>query len=103
MTITLIISLCLLVLIAYAFDLSSKHTKIPTVIILLIMGFSIHQAVNFFQIEMPNLEPLLPVLGTLGLILMVLEAGLDLELNKSKKKVITNSFFSALLPLLFLL
>lgn len=103
MTITLIISLCLLVLIAYGFDLSSKHTKIPTVIILLIMGFSIHQAVLFFEIQMPNLEPLLPILGTIGLILIVLEAGLDLELNKSKKKVIINSLFSALLPLLFLL
>ena len=103
MTITLIISLCLLVLIAYGFDLSSKHTKIPTVIILLIMGFSIHQGVLFFEIEMPNLEPILPILGTIGLILIVLEAGLDLELNKSKKKIITNSFFSALLPLLFLL
>lgn len=103
MTITLIISLCLLVLIAYAFDLSSKHTKIPTVIILLIMGYSIHQAVNFLEIKMPNLDPLLPILGTLGLILIVLEAGLDLELNKSKKKIIKNSFFSALLALLFLL
>ena len=103
MTITLIISLCLLVLIAYAFDLSSKHTKIPTVIILLIMGYSIHQAVNFLEIKMPNLDPLLPILGTLGLILIVLEAGLDLELNKSKKIIIKNSFFSALLALLFLL
>lgn len=103
MTNTLIILLCLLVLVAYAFDLSSKHTKIPTVIILLIMGFSIHQGVVFFEIKIPNLEPLLPVLGTIGLILIVLEAGLDLELNKSKKKIITNSFFSALLPLLFLL
>ncbi len=103
MTISLIISLCLLILIAYAFDLSSKHTKIPTVIILLIMGYSIHQAVIFFEIEIPNLEPLLPILGTIGLILIVLEAGLDLELNKNKKKIIKNSFFSALIPLLFLL
>lgn len=103
MTISLIISLCLLILIAYAFDLSSKHTKIPTVIILLIMGYSIHQAVIFFEIEIPNLEPLLPILGTIGLILIVLEAGLDLELNKNKKKIIKNSFFLALIPLLFLL
>ena len=100
---TLIIVLCLLILIAYAFDLSSKHTKIPTVIILLIMGYSINQAVVFFEVKMPNLDSLLPILGTVGLILIVLEAGLDLELNKKKKKLITSSFFSALIPLLVLL
>ncbi|CAM4120379.1 cation:proton antiporter [Flavobacterium weaverense] len=103
MTITLIIILCLLILVAYAFDLSSKHTKIPTVIIMLIMGFSIHQGINFFEIKIPNLDLMLPVIGTIGLILIVLEAGLDLELNKNKKKVITSSFFSALIPLVFLL
>lgn len=100
---TLIIVLCLLILIAYAFDLSSKHTKIPTVIILLIMGYSINQAIVFFEITIPNLDMLLPILGTVGLILIVLEAGLDLELNKNKKKLISSSFFSALIPLLFLL
>ncbi|MEM8521356.1 cation:proton antiporter [Flavobacterium sp. PL12] len=103
MTITWIIILCLLILVAYAFDLSSKHTKIPTVIIMLIMGFSIHQGINFFEIKIPNLDLMLPVIGTIGLILIVLEAGLDLELNKNKKKVITSSFFSALIPLVFLL
>jgi len=102
MTIPLIISLCVLVLIAYAFDVSSKHTKIPTVIILLILGFAMHWAIDFFGVIMPNLYPLLPVIGTLGLILIVLEAGLDLELNKTKKKIITKSFFAALLPLLML-
>ena len=100
---TLIIVLCLLILIAYAFDLSSKHTKIPTVIILIIMGYSINQAIVFFEITIPNLDMLLPILGTVGLILIVLEAGLDLELNKNKKKLISSSFFSALIPLLFLL
>ena len=100
---TLIIVLCLLILIAYAFDLSSKHTKIPTVIILLIMGYSINQAIVFFEITIPNLDMLLPILGTVGLILIVLEAGLDLGLNKNKKKLISSSFFSALIPLLFLL
>ena len=102
MTTALIVSLCLLVLIAYAFDLSSKHTKIPTVIILLIMGYAIHFGIDFFAIKVPNLNTLLPFVGSIGLILIVLEAGMDLELNKGKKKMIKKSFLSALLPLLFL-
>ena len=102
MTTALIISLCVLVLVAYAFDLSSKHTKIPTVIILLIMGYAIHFAVDFFAIKIPNLNQLLPFVGIIGLILIVLEAGLDLELNKSKKRMVAKSFLSALLPLICL-
>ncbi len=102
MTIPLVISLCLLVLVAYAFDLSSKHTKIPTVIILLILGYLMHYGIDFFGIKIPDLNPLLPIVGTLGLILIVLEAGLDLELNKSKKMIISKSFLSALLPLMLL-
>jgi cell volume regulation protein A len=102
MTTPLIITLCVLVLVAYAFDLSSKRTKIPTVIILLIMGYLIKYAVDFFEIGIPNLDFLLPAIGSIGLILIVLEAGLDLELNKKKKAILTESFMSAVLPLLML-
>lgn len=102
MTTPLIITLCVLVLVAYAFDLSSKRTKIPTVIILLIMGYLIKYAVDFFEIGIPNLDFLLPAIGSIGLILIVLEAGLDLELNKKKKAILTQSFLSAVLPLLML-
>lgn len=102
MTTPLILVLSLLVLVAYAFDLSSKRTKIPTVIILLIMGYCLHYTVDFFSITIPNLEPLLPIIGTIGLILIVLEAGLDLELNKNKMGIISKSFLAALLPLLSL-
>lgn len=102
MTIPLIIVICLLVLVAYAFDVSSKRTRIPTVIILLIMGHLLRYGISFFNINIPNLEPLLPIVGTIGLILIVLEAGLDLELNKHKKAIVSKSFLSALVPLLFL-
>jgi|SRR6218665_191058 len=102
MTTSLIITLCILVLIAYAFDLSSKRTKIPTVIILLIMGYLIKCSVDFINIDIPSLDFLLPALGTIGLILIVLEAGLDLELNTKKKAILSKSFLSALLPLMAL-
>ena len=43
------------------------------------------------EIKMPDLQPLLPVLGTLGLILIVLEGALELELTKEKLPLIKNS------------
>jgi hypothetical protein len=37
-----------------------------------------------FDINLPDLTATLPVLGTIGLILIVLEGSLELELNRSK-------------------
>ncbi len=103
MTTAIIVTLCILILISYAFDLSSKHTKIPSVILLLALGWGVHQLISFFEItSVPDLDPLLPILGTVGLILIVLEGSLELEINKSKKSVLTKSSLSAILPIIVL-
>lgn len=98
----IIISLCLLLLISYVFDVSSPKTKIPSVILLLIVGWAVRQASNFFGIGIPNLSPILPVIGTVGLILIVFEGALDLELNRSKKGLIISSLLMSLVPMLVL-
>src|SRR5688572_13986950 len=99
MSTAIIITLCVLVLIAYAFDLTSSKTKIPSVILLLLLGWVLNQLTTYFRITLPDLSPALPVLGTVGLILIVLEGSLELELNRSKSTLITKSFFTALIPL----
>ena len=98
----IIISLCLLLLISYMFDISSPKTKIPSVILLLIVGWAVRQAADFFDISIPNLSPILPIIGTVGLILIVFEGALDLELNRSKKKLIISSISMSLIPMLVL-
>ncbi|GAB3647724.1 hypothetical protein GCM10028791_10210 [Echinicola sediminis] len=55
-----------------------------------------------FELKLPDLSSILPILGTTGLILIVLEGALELELNKSKLTLIKKSFFGALAPLLAL-
>lgn len=103
MTTAIIVTLCILILISYAFDLTSKHTKIPSVILLLALGWAVNQLITFIGIPgMPDLEPLLPILGTVGLILIVLEGSLELELNKSKKSVLVKSALSALISIIVL-
>ncbi|MBX7226924.1 MAG: hypothetical protein K1X55_12900 [Chitinophagales bacterium] len=102
MTISIIITLCLLLLISYVFDLTSSKTKIPSVILLLLLGFIANQISITFNIAIPNLEPMLPVIGTIGLILIVLEGSLELELNASKSVVIKKSSIMASLPLIIL-
>ena len=68
MNTTIIIAISILVLMAYAFGLTSKHTKIPTVILLLLLGWGVQQLSGAFHIIVPGLKPLLPILGNIGLI-----------------------------------
>jgi Kef-type K+ transport system membrane component KefB len=102
MNFAIIITICALLLIAYVFSITSPKTKIPSVILLLLLGWIVRQLSDFFELNIPVLTPLLPILGTVGLILIVLEGALELELNKSKTPIIKRSFFIALVPILLL-
>ena len=97
-----IIIICVLLLLAYLFDLTSSKTKIPSVILLLLLGWCAKQAASFFELEVPNLAPLLPILGTIGLILIVLEGSLELELNRTKFPLIKKSVLVAFFPMILL-
>ncbi len=102
MAITIVIILTLLLLLAYVFDISSSKTKIPSVILLLFMGWGVKQLTNVTGINFPELTPILPILGTVGLVLIVLEGAFELELNKSKLKLIFQSLIMAVSPLLIM-
>lgn len=96
MSIAIIITICLLLLFAYLFDLSSSKTKIPSVILLLLLGWGVKQGTIFLEISIPNLTPILPILGTIGLILIVLEGSLEVEINRSKLTIIKKSSLMAI-------
>lgn len=99
MTTTIIISICVLLLLAYVFDISSFKTKIPSVILLLTVGWLVRQGAIFFQLNVPDLSSILPILGTVGLILIVLEGSLELELNRSKLGFIGKTVIISFLPM----
>lgn len=98
----MIIAICVLLVLAYAFDVSSSKTKIPSVVLLLGLGWTVKQIAQFIEIPIPDLTPILPILGTVGLILIVLEGSLELELNKSKFILVGKTSVMALLPMLIL-
>jgi len=64
------------------------------------MGWGSKQIAFFFKISIPDLTPILPILGTVGLILIVLEGALELELNKSKLVLIGKSSIMAIFQML---
>lgn len=89
-----------LILIGYLFEILSPKTRIPNIIILLGLGMLSQQLVEIFHWQKPNFESILPELGTVGLILIVLEGALELNLTTSKipilKKTVSLAFFSIL-------
>jgi cell volume regulation protein A len=100
MTTTILITICVLLLVAYIFDISSSKTKIPSVILLLLIGWVVKQITNNFQIFVIELSPILPILGTIGLILIVLEGSLEIELNKSKLPFVGKTTIISFVPIL---
>ncbi|MFD2933605.1 cation:proton antiporter [Spirosoma flavum] len=95
----LIIVLSLSVLISYAFDLFSSRFKTPSVLLLLLLGILTRQATTYFDVQVPYVNAILPTLGTLGLILIVLEGGLDLELHTDRLSVLRRTLLASLLAI----
>lgn len=102
MTTGILITICTLLLAAYVFDLTASKTKIPSVILLLYLGWMVRQFSELFELKIPDLYPLLPILGTVGLILIVLEGSLELELDKSKFQLVKKTIVVSLVPMLLL-
>ena len=100
MNFAIIITICSLLLLAYIFTISSSKTKIPSVILLLILGWVAKQLTDIFHIIIPDLNPLLPILGSVGLVLIVLEGSLELKLNKEKLPFVNKTFITAIVPLI---
>lgn len=95
----LIIIFSVTVIISYFFNLYAKKSGVPAVLMLIGLGIVINYLLRFSGIPKPDLLPILEVLGVVGLILIVLEAALDLQLVKEKTSLIVKSFLVAILGL----
>ncbi len=91
----ILISLCVIILIAYFFEITSRITRIPGVILLIILGMALNYFFRVIGFTLPDFSLLLPVMGTLGLVLIVLEGSLDLKVGRDKKRLMIRSFASA--------
>ncbi|HOT89851.1 MAG TPA: cation:proton antiporter [Bacteroidales bacterium] len=89
-----------LLLLSYFFELTSKSTKIPTVLLLIFLGWGLKQLVVFFNIQLPAIENLVQSIGTIGLILIVFEATIDLKFTKNKLPIFFKSILFSLLSIL---
>jgi len=81
------------IVVSYLFSIISSFLKIPSVLLLLLAGILLRVFSEEWNLHFP--EQLTELVGAIGLIMILLEAGLDLKLSRDKVKLIRNSFFAA--------
>lgn len=98
---SVIIAISLVIIVSYFFNIISQKTNIPSVLLLIVTGIFIKLGFDYFDVNTGGqLFSVLEILGIVGLIMIVLEASLDLELTKEKWPVIWKSFTVAMLSLI---
>ena len=95
----LIIALAGIIILSFFFNVISEKTNIPSVLMLIGLGMGLKAWMTSQGIIDDDLEldSILEVLGNVGLVMIVLEAALDLKLERDKRGLILRSFLIALL------
>ena len=93
----IVTALSVVVILSYFFNIISKKTNIPSVLMLIVTGLIFQQLLTYTdQLDTQDLMPILEILGIVGLIMIVLEAALDLKLTRDKAGLIIRSLLIAL-------
>jgi len=91
-----LIAASVIVILSYFFNAVASRTNVPSVLMLIVTGFAVSFIVAF---DGDTLQPTLETLGTIGLVMIVLEATLDLRLDKQKAGLIGKAFIIAFILL----
>lgn len=92
---SILIGLSLAVILSYVFNLASRATRVPSVLLLLLTGIGLRQWADYQGLHFGVPKTLLEIFGIIGLIMIVLEGALDLRLSRDKVPLIRRSFLAA--------
>ncbi len=102
----IIIAASLVIIVSYLFGRLSERTNIPSVLLLIVAGIvarelmvSVSDGYDGIMKTIGDIR-LIELLGTLGLIMIVLEAALDLKLTKEKLPLILKALLSGITVLI---
>ncbi|MGB0839096.1 MAG: cation:proton antiporter [Chitinophagales bacterium] len=97
----LIIGASLIIMLSFLYNGIARKTNIPSVLLLILTGIGIKLGLDSMHVELIDLMPALELLGIIGLIMIVLEASLELGLTKETRPLILKgllvAFFSLIL------
>jgi len=91
----LLIALGGIIVISYLFSIISNYIRVPSVLLLLMAGMALREMAKAYEWHIPLPAHAVDFLGAIGLVMIVLEAGLDLKLGRDKLPLISRSFFAA--------
>jgi cell volume regulation protein A len=86
-----------LLIFSYVLDIVGRRFRLPSVILLLVTGIAARQLLDRLDVHLTWVNALVPVVGTLGLILIVLEGALDLTLRRERMTLVARSATAAVL------
>ena len=96
----ILIALAVTILGSYLFDLIGKRLKIPSVVLLIGTGILLGELARYVGFSIPYAETFLSTFGTVGLILIVLEGAMDLNLTRDKLPLIGKTLMAAIFIML---
>ena len=96
----LLIEASVIIILSFFFGEISKRTNIPSVLMLIVLGILIKVGLDSIGFGNLNFFPILRILGIVGLIMIVLEAALELKLERDKYLAIGKALFVAAVGLL---
>jgi len=86
-----------LLLVAYLLDIFGRRFRLPSVVLLIVTGIVVRQLLDRAGLHLGWVDPVVPVIGTVGLILIVLEGALDLDVTRDRLALIVGSALSSTL------
>ena len=87
---------CVFLLLAFLVEKASPALGLPSVIVLVMLGFLAKPALALFGHTLDGVDVMVPVIGTVGLILIVLEGALDITLRRDCMPLVGSAFTLAL-------
>ncbi len=93
----LIIGIASIIILSFFFNILSQKTNIPSVLMLIGLGMGLKvwmHAQGIIDKDL-KLDSILEIIGNVGLVMIVLEAALDLKLEREKSGLIFKSFIVA--------
>ena len=97
---TLMITISVCVLVSYWYSHLGSVLRFPSVVFLMATGLVLRELTDTRNATVLLPPGLLPLLGTIGLILIVLEGGLDLDLQPGRRAFLLRSFGTAAMGVL---
>jgi len=91
-----IISLGIVITFSYLATMLGSKIRIPSVVLLIALGILIRYLSNWAGLAIPELKLLISILGTIGLLLIVLEASLEIRIDRSNIGVFLQALIAAL-------